>query len=268
MGFEDSQSEKTRSAEQNMKGKYKTISLDRILNPELSLRSDLSPESVSDLVFSIKEVGIIEPLIVRKNGENYELIAGNRRLVAAEIAGLTEVPCIVVSAKGMNAEILKLHENMARLEINPIDWANHLGALKKQYTLSNAKIAEILGMSEQWVDQHLKILEYPESLAEALEHDRMSFSSARELAAIRDPRKREVYIQHAIRGGITPTLAVKWRKEANREPFVQQQSSAQPEEKPIPEPKPESLPVCLVCGEKIDEKSALTITIHKHCQPA
>ena len=118
-----------------MKKELKIIPLDRIFDPEKPLRSDLSPESVADLVESIKKVGIIEPLIVATKDDGFEIIAGHRRLVAAEIAGLVEAPCLIVEAQGMDKEILKLHENLARAEINPIDWAIHLDYLKKQSNL-------------------------------------------------------------------------------------------------------------------------------------
>ena len=97
--------------------KHKTIVLDRIKDPAAPLRSDLSHEAVNDLVQSIKQVGIIEPLVVRKKGDDFEVIAGHRRLVAAGIAGLTEVPCIIVKASDEQAEVLKLHENLNRNDI-------------------------------------------------------------------------------------------------------------------------------------------------------
>ena len=147
-----------------MKGRYQILPLDKITDPEMPLRSDLSPESVEDLVISIKQVGIIEPLVVAKRGELFEVIAGHRRLLAATIAGVATAPCLVTEVEGMTLEILKIHENIARSEINPIDWAKHLDYLKSQYNLSIAKLAELTGMSEPWVDQHLAILKYSPEL--------------------------------------------------------------------------------------------------------
>lgn len=250
-----------------MKGSYTKISLDRILDPENPLREDLSQESVKSLTTSIKELGIINPLIVKESGDNYELIAGHRRLVAAGIAGLTEAPCIVVKAKGMSSEVIKLQENLIRENINPIDWANHLDHLKKQYNLENAKIAEMLGMSESWVSQHLQIKEYPDVLLEALKADRLSFSSARELAQIRDPNKRDSYIKYAIKGGLTPALATRWRKEANREPIDQTSPHPSLEETPPPSSEPTPIPICTVCREAIKPGESITLTIHERCQP-
>jgi len=250
-----------------MKGKYTKISLDRILDPKQPLRNDLSHESVKDLYVSIKQIGIINPLIVKKSGDNFELIAGHRRLVAAHIAGLTEVPCMVVEAKGITGEVIKLQENLIRDDINPIEWAKHLDYLKKQYKVENVKIADMLGMSEAWVSQHLQILEYPKLLLEGLEADRLSFSAARELAQIKDKKKRDVYVKHAISGGVTPTLAVRWRKEANREPTMTALKAEVQGTTPTPNLNPPQQTKCKVCGEVIEEEDSMYLNIHRQCQP-
>lgn len=250
-----------------MKGKQKTIVLDRIKDPVAPLRSDLSHEAVQDLTESIKRVGIIEPLVVRKKDGDFEIIAGHRRLVACGIVGLTEAPCIVVDVDDEKAELLKLHENLNRTDINPIDWAFHLVHLKKQYQYSTAKLAKMLGMSEAWVTQHLAIKDYDTPLLEGLKHNTIAFSSARELAQIKDPKKRGVYIKHAISGGITTALAVQWRKEANREIMDDKPATGQAEATPQPSPEPETLPVCPICSIEIKPEEQVTLVVHKTCQP-
>jgi len=249
-----------------MKGKYQTISLDRLIDPERPLRDDLTQESVKDLTNSIAQVGIINPLVVKKSGDKFELVAGHRRLVAAGCAGLTEAPCIIIKAKGMKGELIKLQENMARDDINPIEWAKHLSYIKQEYKLENTKIAKMLGMSESWVGQHLQILEYPPKLLEAISTDQIAFSSARELAQITDPKKRDIYIEHAVKGGLTPTLAARWRKEANRQPLSGEKGDVDADGEPIPSYEPEPFR-CKVCENIIEPQDMLTITIHRACRP-
>lgn len=250
-----------------MKSKFQIIPLDRIHDPEAPLRSDLSPESVQDLTESIKQVGIIEPLIVRRTNGAFEIVAGHRRLVAAEIAELTEAPCLVMEIDEIGGEVLKLHENLARADINPIDWANHLDYLKKHYNLSNAKIAEMVGMSEAWVSQHLEILQYPGELLEAIKVDRIAFSVARELVQIKDEVKRGIYIHSAITGGCTPALAVRWRKEGNREPLQPNEEPTAPVAAADGGSLGGSLPICRVCLQEISFEELMTIAIHAKCQP-
>lgn len=250
-----------------MKQTVKIIPIDLVKDPERPLRSHLTPESVDDLVYSIKEVGIIQPLIVCESGEGYEVIAGHRRLLAAEVCRLTEVPCIVVSTEGIDKEIMKMHENIGRQDINPIDWAIQLDYLKSQYKLTNAKLAEMLGFSESWVSEHLAIINYPPEILEAIKNGSLAFSSARELVKIKDKTKREVYVKAAVRGGITPSLAARWKLEANREPIKTQPPTEESKTPNDIDVLPNTMPTCPVCGLDIAYEDIVTLQIHSACQP-
>ena len=249
-----------------MKSRYQTIPLDKIIDPEQPLRSDLSPESVEDLVHSISQVGIIEPLVVSKKGELFEVIAGHRRLLAATIAGVATAPCMVTETSGIDLEVLKMHENIARSEINPIDWAKHLDYLKSQYNLSSAKLSEITGMSDSWVDQHLAILKYPPEILDALASGGMAFSSARELAQIKDDAKRKMHVEYAVKGGVTPALAAKWRREANLTTLPQPSVNTE-DISSQNNPVTSTGSSCPVCGDEVQIADSLTITIHHWCRP-
>lgn len=248
-------------------GKLKQIPLDLILDPELPMRSDVSAESVADLVASIKQIGIIEPLVVHPHDDKYQVIAGHRRLRAAEIAGQTTAPCLVVEVDEAEIEIVKLHENFARAEINAVDWAKHLTRLKQHYNLSTARLAEMLGMSEAWIQQHMKILEYDDYMIEALETGKLGFSAARELGAIKDPQTRQAYVQHAITGGVTPALAARWKIQANTPRLPDTPNNPTTDTAPVEIPPPSPYEVCAVCNENIPLGEEIHITIHKSCGP-
>ncbi len=250
-----------------MKGDFREIPFDKIVDPQHSLRNDLSPESVEDLVQSIKQIGIIEPIVVRKKGNVFEIVAGQRRTVAAEIAGLTSTICKVVDVDDQQVLRMTIHENIARTDISAIEWANHLATLKKHLEVSNAKLAKELGMSEGWVEQKLAILQYSDQLKEALGAGLISASAANELSRIKNPNKLRIYTSHAARGGVSPALAKRWRQEANRDPVEPIQSSADdspPEPKKEPPPPPE---LCTVCSKGILPEEATTLTVHKACLP-
>ena len=251
-----------------MSPKYEQIPTDRIKDPERPLRSDLSPESVADLVSSIKEIGIIEPLIVTKSDKGFELIAGHRRLVAAEIAGLTVVPCLVSEITGLDKEILKIHENVARDEINPVDWANHLAYLKEQFNVTTDKLASMLKVSPGWVSQRLGILDYPGPLLEAVKTGALAFSAARELAQIKDEVKRKVYTNAAIKGGVTPDQAAQWRREANQGKPEIVPTTTEAQETGPELPTTSNPPICPVCNTEIALDEIITLQIHSKCQPA
>ena len=243
------------------------IPVDKIKDPERPLRTHLTPESVDDLVFSIKEVGIIQPLTVCKSGDGYEVVAGHRRLLAAVICKMSEVHCIVIETDGIDKEVLKMHENIGRADINPIDWAIQLDYLKTQYHLSNAKLAETIGFSESWVSEHLEINNYPEEVLLAIQNGTLSFSSARELAKIKDKNKREIYVRSAVKGGVTPNLARQWKMEANREPIKYQTETQEPTNKNDQEVTNTYEPICPVCGEKVPFENIVTLQVHSECTP-
>lgn len=250
-----------------MKAKYDTIPLDRIKSPSNPLRSKLKREDVTELTNSIKTIGLIEPLVVAKTDKGFEVVAGHRRLLASEVAGLTTVPCLITEAKGVKLEILKLHENIMRSNISAVEWAKHLTFLKTTHKLSNAKLAEMLGMSEAWVDEHLKILNYPKPILEAVEQNTLTFSAARELAQIKDPVKREVYVRSAVKGGVTPAMAKKWRQQANNQYPQQNTDQSQSEESESTSNTEASQTPCPVCGENLSAGQGVVLLVHPKCQP-
>lgn len=251
-----------------MSQQYKLLPTDLVKDPARPLRSNLTPESVNELVESIRQVGIIEPLIVNQTGKTFEVIAGHRRLLAAEIAGLTVIPAIIKDVKGMDAEILKVHENLARQSINAVDWAKHLAYLKTTYGLADDELGKMLGMSRVWVIEHLAILNWAPEMIEAVRAGKLAFSSGRELAGIKDDNKRRVYTDSAIKGGITPTLAKRWKLEANTPAIQYPDNDRTPDassNSPLP---PEINPDCPVCGLPVPLSELVTISIHHQCRPA
>ena len=250
-----------------MEPTLKIIPLDLIDDPERPLRSDITPESVQDLVESIKMMGIIEPLVVVEKADRYRLVAGKRRLFAAGIAGKAVAPCMIVEVTGLKEEMMKIHENIARESINAGEWARHLDYLKTQYKVSNAKLAETLGMSEAWVEQHIAILKYPPNVLEAVETGVLAFSAARELVQIRDEMKREVYIRAAIRGGVTVGMAAKWRRDANVRPLAQKPQTPVDLEDSARTYHEHIETICPVCERPVAIEEAVTLTVHNQCRP-
>ena len=112
---------------------FKLISTDLIDDPEQPMRSELTPASVEDLVMSIKQVGLIEPLIVKLVNDRYEVIAGHRRLYACKLGRIPEVPCHIRHANDEQKEMLKIHENLYREAIKPADEAKHFDYLIQKH---------------------------------------------------------------------------------------------------------------------------------------
>lgn len=154
-------------------------------NP-LQPRGVISPESLVDLVDSIKEHGILEPLVVAKTPAGYQIIAGERRWRASRLAGLTHVPVIIreTSPKGMLE--MAMVENVQRIDLNPLDRAKGLERLQTEFGLSTSEIATRIGKSVAYVSNSLRLLALPDALKDGLLSGLISEGHARALAAIDD----------------------------------------------------------------------------------
>ena len=155
-------------------------------NP-LQPRGAITPESLVDLVDSIREHGILEPLVVAKTPAGYQIIAGERRWRASKLAGLTHVPVIVreTSPKGMLE--MALVENVQRVDLNPLDRAKGFERLMNEFGLTTSEIAVRIGKSVAYVSNSLRLLSLPDALKDGLLSGLISEGHARALAAIDDP---------------------------------------------------------------------------------
>src|SRR4030042_396841 len=154
-------------------------------NP-LQPRGAITPESLVDLIDSIKEHGILEPLVVAKTPAGFQIIAGERRWRASKLAGLTHVPAIIreTSPKGMLE--MALVENVQRVDLNPIDRAKGFERLQKEFGLTVSEIAARIGKSVAYVSNSLRLLNLPDALKDGLLTGLISEGHARALAAIDD----------------------------------------------------------------------------------
>ena len=158
------------------------------LNPNpLQPRGAITPESLVDLVDSIKEHGILEPLVVAKTPAGYQIIAGERRWRAAKLAGMTHVPSIVreTSPKGMLE--MALVENVQRVDLNALDRAKGFERLQNEFGLTTSEIAVKIGKSVAYVSNSLRLLTLPDALKDGLLSGLITEGHARALAAIDDP---------------------------------------------------------------------------------
>jgi ParB family chromosome partitioning protein len=154
-------------------------------NP-LQPRGMITPDSLMDLVDSIREHGILEPLIVAHTPAGYQIIAGERRWRASKLAGLTHVPTIVKETSPQGMLEMALVENVQRTDLNPIDRAKAFERLMEEFDLSNAEIAKRIGKSPSYVSNSLKLLSLPDALKDGLVSGLISEGHARALSSIED----------------------------------------------------------------------------------
>jgi len=154
-------------------------------NP-LQPRGSITPESLVDLVDSIKEHGVLEPLVVAKTPAGFQIIAGERRWRASKLAGLTHVPALIreTSPKGMLE--MALVENVQRIDLNPLDRAKGFERLMHEFGLTTSEIAVRIGKSVAYVSNSIRLLSLPDALKDGLLSGLISEGHARALAAIDD----------------------------------------------------------------------------------
>lgn len=156
-------------------------------NP-LQPRGIISPESISELVDSIKEHGILEPLIVAKTPAGYQIIAGERRWRAARIIKLEYVPAIIKETTPQGMLEMAIVENVQRKDLNPIERAKAFLRLKEEFGFDNTKIAKRVGKSIPYVINVLRLLTLPDALKDGLLSGLISEGHARALSGISDTR--------------------------------------------------------------------------------
>jgi len=176
----------TADAEDVQSKKIAFLELGRVKPNPLQPREDFDPESMAELVQSIKEKGLLQPILVRPKGDNYELIAGERRLRAANLLNLKEIPAIIKDVEDRDSLELALIENIQRQELNPIEEARAYQYLIEKFQLTQEEVGDVLGKSRVTITNSLRLLKLPGEIQEEVKSGRISYAHGRALLEIED----------------------------------------------------------------------------------
>ena len=164
-------------------------------------RREFHPEELEELVASVKEFGILQPLVVTEKANGmFELIAGERRLRSAKEAGLKSVPVIVRTATEQQKLELALIENIQRADLSPIEEAHSYAKLMEEFGLTQEKVAERVGKSRSVIANTLRLLNLPAEMQLALSDGRISMSMARVLCGMDEPKERKAMFDRMLQG--------------------------------------------------------------------
>jgi len=171
------------------------ISLSRLIPNPNQPRKTFFNQTIEELAESIKEQGVLSPIIVRPLGKKYEIIAGERRYKAAEKAGLKELPALIRKASNGEARIISLVENIQREDLNDIDRASALRDLKENLKVSWEKVAQKLGLSKRRIFELVGLLNLPEEIKEDIRQKKLTERHGRALKQLIDKPKvlQDVY---------------------------------------------------------------------------
>jgi ParB family transcriptional regulator, chromosome partitioning protein len=160
------------------------VEVDRITPSPFQPRRTFDEAKIEELASSIRNQGIIQPLVVRRNGDGYELIAGERRWRAAMRAGLTHVPIVVRDASDHEALQLALIENLQREDLNPIEEANGYRRLQEEFRWSQEEMAEKVGKSRPAIANSLRLLSLPMEVQQEVSSSNLPAGQARALLGL------------------------------------------------------------------------------------
>lgn len=195
-------------------------------------REEFVQEHIEELAQSIKEKGIIQPLLVRRKGDYYELIAGERRLRACNSLGLKELPVIVKDVDDRDSLEYALIENIQRENLSPIEEAHAYQHLIDKFQVTQEKISETLGKARTTITNTLRLLKLPHEIQEELKKGRISFAHGRALLEIEDENMQRKLTQEIISKGLSvreleslvkmrrPKMPRRKSSPAGREPFL------------------------------------------------
>tara|TARA_B100001173_G_scaffold199685_1_gene172136 strand:- start:81 stop:923 length:843 start_codon:yes stop_codon:yes gene_type:complete len=173
--------------ETKVENKTNNLSLAEIVPNKFQPRKNFDEENLNDLVNSIKERGVIQPIIVRKshsNNSNYEIIAGERRWLAAQKAGLHEIPVVVTDADDLKSLEFAIVENVQRHDLNPLEEAQGYKRLIDEFAYDQDKVSKFIGKSRSYISNSLRLLNLPKEVLDFVEQKKITAGHAKILVGL------------------------------------------------------------------------------------
>lgn len=166
-------------------------------------RKTFDEEKIGELAESIKEHGLIQPVILRKSGKGYEIVAGERRWRACRKAGLKEIPCIIKELTDEQNMLIAIIENMQREDLNPIEEAEGISQMVTVYGMTQEEISKSVGKSRPYITNVLRLLKLPEEIRDMVSNGLLTAGHARALAGLTDKNKQIAYAEKIAKEGLS-----------------------------------------------------------------
>ena len=223
------------------------IDLDLLSPNRAQPRLRFDKEKLAQLAQSIKSKGLVQPILVRRTDGGYEIVVGERRWRAAQMAGLSSIPAIVKDFSGSDLLATTLIENIQRADLNALEVATAFDKLHEEAGLSHAQIAKQVGMNRSSVTNYLRLLALPESIKGDLLDEKVSMGHARVLLSLSDVAKQRALADLVIAKGLSVRRTEEIARKMERTPKA-------------PEPQPSELvalqdQLCALLGTKVSIRS-------------
>ena len=195
-----------------------TLPIEYLQRGKYQPRKDINPEKLQELANSIKAQGIIQPIVVRSVGHNqYEIVAGERRWRAAQLAGLAEVPVVIKDVDDHAAMAIALIENIQREDLNPLEEADALKRLLEEFSMTHQQIADAIGKSRATVTNLLRLIDLQSEVKTLLINKQLDMGHARALLAL-DGNKQIEAARKIVKDGLTVRAAERLIRELQLDP--------------------------------------------------
>lgn len=180
----------------------KEIAIHRLSKGVYQPRTSMDEKSIAELAESIRSQGIVQPIIVRPKGKDYEIIAGERRFRAAKLAGLEKVPVIIRDVPDEKALALALIENIQRENLNPLEEARAIHRLTEEFSLTHQEVATLLGKNRATISNNVRLLSLHAKVQALLEQNQLEMGHARALLSL-EKDKQYPFAQKIIQDHLT-----------------------------------------------------------------
>ena len=183
----------------NLEQNIRQIPIEDIIPNRFQPRLNFDEKGLEDLANSIKEHGIIQPLVLRHAGDKYEIIAGERRFKAATMAGLKTVPAVIANIDDNKSAEVAIVENVQRKDLSPIEEARSYKNLLDKGYLTQSELAKKMGLSQSAIANKLRLLNLDDSVQEALLNNEISERHARSLLVLDNPEDQKTWLDKIIK---------------------------------------------------------------------
>lgn len=230
----------------------KTVDCSLIDEPDGMIRMDIDQDYINELALSIKEIGLLQRILLARKGERFEIVAGHCRFLAHIRAGIPRIKAIIRTMTRREIVIARATENIARKDLTPIEEAATYSDMHETHGMSLEEIGKKMGKSPGIVKRRIDMLRMPPQLQEALHKRRISIAVAEELWPISDLTQLDYYLSFALDGGCTKDVARQWCKDWKDSKRRQSSAVAGGGEAMSPcEPRPTFLP-CDLCLNPVE----------------
>lgn len=250
----------------NEQQESKTVNIGSVVRPVPPVREFFDEQELDRLTQSIRENGILVPLMVRPQGDNFEVIDGDRRLAAAWQAGVREVPVVVYNLNDSQTHIQRMLANLDRHDPDPVSEAKYIARIVSEKVMDVETFAKKLGRSIDWVEGRLRIAEMPEYMQVALAAQKISLGVCMELNDIQDKGTKQRYFEDALSNGSTIHAAKINKLMVNEAIEANERAGVEVTEETIPEPQRVPKASCAYTGELmyVTEMRMVRVGIKNH----